>query len=569
MSPSGTAIFVPRNRPFDSATFRLFGARTTRSFRQRERADRFAAREPRQPAFLLFVAAGQQQRFGREIHRRRERHRRHCAAEFLGDDAQFEIAEAEAAVLFRNRGRGPTHLADLLPQTLVVRRLAFEDLAHRRRRAVVLQESVCLLAQQVLLFRKLEIHASPQGSSSSNSTVSNPICDKSGELALSTLSGLPQPRGAATGAHGSSGGHSRYTSAMNDMTELGYLRAAAAAPAVALADPAENAQRIAAEFHQLAAEGASVVLFPELSVTGYSCEDLFFTRALLDASRAALASLVRATSGTQAVLVVGAPWLLADGRLLNCAFVAARGRLLGAVPKSRAAELRRVLRKALVRLRRRHRASPSTTTCSAHSRSRTNQLFEIGESALRDRDLRRPVGARSDRQSARARRRRPDTESVRQHRSHRQSRLPARSRPDDERPAHLRLSVRVVRADRVDEGRRVRRPSDRGGERSAARRVRALRARRQPSDRRLRPRKAAPRPRHQQHVCGRRAPTELRVHRHRCYAGADRDVDAQLSAASVRAGRRTRIRRARAGNPVDSGDGSRASSDGRAHPRRW
>ncbi len=121
---------------------------------------------------------------------------------------------------------------------------------------------------------------------------------------------------------------------MNDMTELGYLRAGAAAPAVALADPAENANRIAAEFHQLVAEGASLVLFPELSITGYSCEDLFFTQPLLDAARTALASLARATSGTQSVLVVGAPWLLADGRLINCAFVAARGRLLGAVPKS-------------------------------------------------------------------------------------------------------------------------------------------------------------------------------------------------------------------------------------------
>ena len=118
------------------------------------------------------------------------------------------------------------------------------------------------------------------------------------------------------------------------MTELGYLRAAACAPAVALADPAENASRIAAQFFQLAAEGASVVLFPELSITGYSCEDLFFTQPLLDAARDALGSLVRSTSGTQTALVVGAPWLLADGRLINCAFVAARGRLLGAVPKS-------------------------------------------------------------------------------------------------------------------------------------------------------------------------------------------------------------------------------------------
>ncbi|HET6473119.1 MAG TPA: NAD(+) synthase [Pseudomonadales bacterium] len=120
---------------------------------------------------------------------------------------------------------------------------------------------------------------------------------------------------------------------MNQFGEFGFIRVAACAPAVALGDPAENARRIAAEFHQLASEGAAVVLFPELSATGYTCEDLFFTQALLDATRDALTSLVRATSGTHAVLVVGAPWMLTDGRLVNCAFVAARGRLLGAVPK--------------------------------------------------------------------------------------------------------------------------------------------------------------------------------------------------------------------------------------------
>ena len=231
------------------------------------------------------------------------------------------------------------------------------------------------------------------------------------------------------------------------MTELGYLRAAAAAPAVALADPAENAHRIAAEFHQLAAEGASVVLFPELSITGYSCEDLFFTAPLLDASRAALASLVRATSG------------IAGGARRRRAVAAGRRSIAQlrvrrrARPSARrgtemcAAELWRVLRKALVRVRRRMSRSPSTTTCSARFRCATNQLFEVGETPLCDRDLRRPVGARSDRQSARARRRRSDPESVGQHRSHRQSRLPARSRPNDQRPAHLRISVCVVRAD--------------------------------------------------------------------------------------------------------------------------
>src|SRR5262249_10509540 len=125
-----------------------------------------------------------------------------------------------------------------------------------------------------------------------------------------------------------------HSSAMSDMSEFGFVRMAACAPSIALADPRENAARIATEYHQLAAEGASVALFPELCVTGYTCEDLFLTQPLLEASRDALISLVTATSATHCVLVVGAPWQLADGRLLNCAFVAARGRLLGAVPKS-------------------------------------------------------------------------------------------------------------------------------------------------------------------------------------------------------------------------------------------
>ena len=165
------------------------------------------------------------------------------------------------------------------------------------------------------------------------------------------------------------------------MTELGYLRAAAAAPAVALADPADNARRIATEFHQLATEGASVVLFPELSITGYSCEDLFFTRSLLDASRAALASLVRATSGTQAVLVVGAPWLLADGRLLNCAFVAARGRLLGAVPKSAQPNYGEFYEKRWFVSGADVAVTIDDDTYGAFPLA-TNQLFQIGESCF-------------------------------------------------------------------------------------------------------------------------------------------------------------------------------------------
>lgn len=119
-----------------------------------------------------------------------------------------------------------------------------------------------------------------------------------------------------------------------DMGRLGYLRVAACAPEVALGDPERNAVRIEAAFRGLVANGAALVLFPELATTGYTCEDLFATEALLGGNRLALVTLARSTSGASAVLVVGAPWLLEDGRLLNCAFVCAGGRVIGAVPKS-------------------------------------------------------------------------------------------------------------------------------------------------------------------------------------------------------------------------------------------
>lgn len=119
-----------------------------------------------------------------------------------------------------------------------------------------------------------------------------------------------------------------------NMSDLGFVRVAACAPVVAIADPATNARRQAAEYDQLSTEGVSLVLFPELSITGYSCEDLFANQALQDAAIDALGKLAKATAGKATVLVTGAPWRTDDGRLLNCAFVCADGRVLGAVPKS-------------------------------------------------------------------------------------------------------------------------------------------------------------------------------------------------------------------------------------------
>lgn len=116
-----------------------------------------------------------------------------------------------------------------------------------------------------------------------------------------------------------------------DYTEFGFIRTAAVAPVVSLADPTANARAHIEAIGSLEAEGVSLALFPELSVTGYSCEDLFFNRDLLDASRQALIRIAEAC--TRLTAVVGVPWQLNDGRLLNCAAVLKDGQVNGLVPK--------------------------------------------------------------------------------------------------------------------------------------------------------------------------------------------------------------------------------------------
>jgi NAD+ synthase (glutamine-hydrolysing) len=111
-----------------------------------------------------------------------------------------------------------------------------------------------------------------------------------------------------------------------------FLRVATAAPELRVADVAFNADVIRREAARAARAGATLVLFPELSLTGYSCGDLFAQHLLQDHARTALLDLAAATSSLGVHLVVGLP-LACRGRLYNCAAVLGGGRVLGLVPK--------------------------------------------------------------------------------------------------------------------------------------------------------------------------------------------------------------------------------------------
>lgn len=113
----------------------------------------------------------------------------------------------------------------------------------------------------------------------------------------------------------------------------GYFRAAAAIPAVQPADVSYNTASIIRQIGELAAKDVDMIVFPELSLTGYTCADLFHSSTLLDAVSHAIKAVCRATARPDSPLVfVGAPLLVGDA-LYNCA-LAVRGRVLAVIPKT-------------------------------------------------------------------------------------------------------------------------------------------------------------------------------------------------------------------------------------------
>jgi NAD+ synthase (glutamine-hydrolysing) len=113
----------------------------------------------------------------------------------------------------------------------------------------------------------------------------------------------------------------------------GFFRCAAATPLVSLACPIQNASAQIIMLSQCHEKHVSVVVFPELSLSGYSLQDLFHQQSLLDECETALRSLVNASAAYNPLVITGLPLML-SGRLYNCAAVLQRGRLLGIVTKT-------------------------------------------------------------------------------------------------------------------------------------------------------------------------------------------------------------------------------------------
>lgn len=112
-----------------------------------------------------------------------------------------------------------------------------------------------------------------------------------------------------------------------------FLRVSTAVPSVTVANVNENLISIEAKVKEAADSGSKLIVLPELALTGYTCEDLFFQTTLINKSVEGLGKIIELSSKYKAILIVGLP-LKIDGELYNCAAVAAAGVLCGIVPKT-------------------------------------------------------------------------------------------------------------------------------------------------------------------------------------------------------------------------------------------
>lgn len=112
----------------------------------------------------------------------------------------------------------------------------------------------------------------------------------------------------------------------------GFIKTAAVTPKIKVADCTYNARQICERIDEAAAAGAKIIVFPELCLTGYTCQDLFWQEVLLEEARHTLHQVVFHSKGIDALIFVGLPWEK-NGKLYNTAAAFCNGKLLGLIPK--------------------------------------------------------------------------------------------------------------------------------------------------------------------------------------------------------------------------------------------
>lgn len=117
------------------------------------------------------------------------------------------------------------------------------------------------------------------------------------------------------------------------LMNYGFVKVAAAVPSVKVGDCRYNANQIEKEIIIADGKGVQVIVFPELSITGYTCADLFAQQLLLEEAEMGLMQVLNSTRQLDIISIVGLPVPL-NGSLLNAAAVIQKGKILGVVPKT-------------------------------------------------------------------------------------------------------------------------------------------------------------------------------------------------------------------------------------------
>lgn len=114
--------------------------------------------------------------------------------------------------------------------------------------------------------------------------------------------------------------------------KYGYITVASAIPEVSVADTDYNIAKIEKLTRQAEEKGVEIIAFPELAVTGYTCQDLFAQQTLIDNAERCVRQLLESTHDLDVIVVVGAPVYI-GAALFNCALVCQHGHIVGIVPK--------------------------------------------------------------------------------------------------------------------------------------------------------------------------------------------------------------------------------------------
>lgn len=113
----------------------------------------------------------------------------------------------------------------------------------------------------------------------------------------------------------------------------GFIKVAACTPEIKVADVEFNVSKIIGQINECREKGVKIAVFPELCVTGYTCQDLFFQDALLDRAMDGVAEIAKASGKSDMLIAVGCP-VRARGKLYNCAAVIHKGEVLKFIPKT-------------------------------------------------------------------------------------------------------------------------------------------------------------------------------------------------------------------------------------------